>query len=182
MVFFEKSDAKLEKGTWGRGRGGEAVRAVALMSVLAEWYVAVMVGLLQEEPELVEWKALAVGAEGMVNCEHMQALLTIFFAETLGVAGGSARDVGSGVQVTHTAFVASLDVRTAFDVATPSVVSRIPNCMVTHGPVVAALLEKMKDVRGSASGITRRSFVWHDAQGRAAWRGKGGRICIVKRR
>ena len=95
-----------------------------------------------------------------------------FFAETLGVAGGSARYVGSGVQVTHTAFVASLYVRTAFDVATPFVVSRIPTCMVTHGHVVAALLEEMKDVWGSASKTTRQSFVLHDAQGRAAWRGQ----------
>ena len=58
-------------------------------------------GLLQEEPEPVEWKALAVGAEGMVNCEHMLALLTNCFAETLGVAGGSARYVGSGFK-SHT--------------------------------------------------------------------------------
>ena len=58
--------------SWGLGR----FRAVALMSVLAEWHAAVMVGLLQEERELIEFKELAVGAESRVNSEHMQALLT----------------------------------------------------------------------------------------------------------
>ena len=52
----------------------------------------------------------------------------------------------------RTAFVASLDVRTALDVAKPSVVSRILACMGIRVHVVAALLEEafleeMKDVR-----------------------------------
>ena len=50
----------------------------------------------------------------------------------------------------QTAFVASLNVRTAFDVAKPSVVSTILTCMEIHNPVVAALLEEVKNVRGSA--------------------------------
>ena len=87
MVFVEKSDAKLENGDLGReGGGGEGVRAVALMSVLAERHAAVMVGLLQEEREPIEFKELAVGAESRVNCQHMQALL----------AKKICRDTGSG--------------------------------------------------------------------------------------
>ena len=77
-----------------------------------------------------------------------------------------------GFLKSHIACVASLDVRTAFDVAKPSVVSRIPTCMVTRGHVVAALLEGMQAVRGSASRTAGRSFALHDAQGRAAWRGQ----------
>ena len=42
-------------------------------------------------------------------------------------------------------FVASLDVKTAFDVAKPGVVSRISTRMGTHGHVVTALLEEMTD-------------------------------------
>ena len=45
--------------------------------------------------------------------------------------------------------MASLDVRSAHDVAKPSMVSRILAHMGTHGHVVGALLEEMKDVRGS---------------------------------
>ena len=49
-------EAKLEKGLRG-------FRAIALMSVLAKWYAAVGVALLQGERELLEWKELHVGAE-----------------------------------------------------------------------------------------------------------------------
>ena len=50
----------------------------------------------------------------------------------------------------QTAFVARLDVKTAFDVAKPSVVSRLLTHMETHAHVVATLLEEVKDLRGSA--------------------------------
>ena len=43
---LKKPDAKLEKVMQG-------VRVIALMSVLAKWYAAVVVGLLHDEPELV---------------------------------------------------------------------------------------------------------------------------------
>ena len=46
--------------------------------------------------------------------------------------------------------MASLDVKTAFDVAKPSVVSKILSLIGTHGHVVAALLAEMQDVQGSA--------------------------------
>ena len=44
--------------------------------------------------------------------------------------------------------VASLDVKTAFDVAKPSVVSRILSSTGVHGHVAAALLAEMQDVQG----------------------------------
>ena len=45
----------------------------------------------------------------------------------------------------NTAFVASLDVKTAFDVAKPSVVSRILTLIGVHGHLTAALLAEMQD-------------------------------------
>ena len=47
-------------------------------------------------------------------------------------------------------YMASLDVKTAFDVAKPSVVSKILSLIGTLGHVVAALLAEMQDVKGSA--------------------------------
>ena len=44
--------------------------------------------------------------------------------------------------------MASLDVKTAFDVARPSVVSKILTLIGTHGHVVAAILAEMQDVQG----------------------------------
>ena len=46
--------------------------------------------------------------------------------------------------------VASLDVKTAFDVAKPSKVSRILSSTGIHGHAAAALLAEMQDVQGSA--------------------------------
>ena len=46
--------------------------------------------------------------------------------------------------------MASVDVKTAFVVTRPSVVSTILTRTETHGQLVAALLAEMKDVRGSA--------------------------------
>ena len=60
----------------GKGDSGLRGQAIAMMSVLAKWYAAVVVGLLQEEPEPVEWRELYVGAEIGVSCEHVQALST----------------------------------------------------------------------------------------------------------
>ena len=134
----KKPDAKLEKGTRG-------VRAIALMSVLAEWYAAVMVGLLQEEPEPIEWKGIDCRLEkkGRSNCEHMQALLTTLL-QRHSERQENQRDAGvPGFFKCQTAF---MGVWTVFHVTKSSVVSGILTCMA-HGHVVAAL-EEMKDVRG----------------------------------
>ena len=46
--------------------------------------------------------------------------------------------------------MASLDVKAAFDVATPSVVSRTLTLTGVHGHLTAALLAELQDVRESA--------------------------------
>ena len=91
-----------------------------------------------------------MGAERGVNCEHMQALLTTS-VETSGVAGRSPGLLGTRIFNKYkTAFVASLDVKTACDVARPAVISRVLSLRAVHGHVVAALLTEMQDVQGSA--------------------------------
>ena len=57
-----------------------------------------------------------------------------YTAETLGMAG---------ICRYNTAFLASLDVKTAFDVAKPAVVSRILTLTRVHGHVAVALLAEM---------------------------------------
>ena len=87
----------------------------------------------------------------------------------MGVRIGEVRGFW-GFLKSHTAFVDSLDVRTAFDLAKPSVVSRIPTCMVTRGHVLEALLEGMQAVMVICFENCQTEFALHDAQGRAAWR------------
>ena len=69
-------------------------RAVALMSVPANLYAAVVVGLLHEDPE-IELKELHVGAERGICTKHTQELFDEYSAETLGVARRSTRCLGS---------------------------------------------------------------------------------------
>ena len=59
-------------------------------------------------------------------------------------------DLQPGLYRDNVAFVASLDVKTAFDVAKPSVVARILTLTGVHGQLTAALLAEMQDARGSA--------------------------------
>ena len=53
--FLTKPYAKLEKGIRG-------FRAIAPLSVFSKWCTTVLVDLLHEEKELVEWRNLHVGA------------------------------------------------------------------------------------------------------------------------
>ena len=45
-------------------------------------YTTVLVDMLHEEKEPVEWRWLHVGAERGVNCEHMRALVQTYFRDT----------------------------------------------------------------------------------------------------
>ena len=83
LVFLKKPDAKLEKGLRG-------FRASALLSVFSKWHSTVLVDLLHEQEEPVQWRRLHVGAERGVNCEHMQAPADERIPEALGMAGGQA--------------------------------------------------------------------------------------------
>ena len=80
-----------------------------------------------------------------VNCEHMQALVTNVLERHWS---GRSKWV-PGFNKYQTTFMASLDVRAAFDVAKPRLVARMLTMMDVHAHVVA-MLEEMKDVRGSA--------------------------------
>ena len=120
------------------------------MSVLPKWYAAVVVVLLREEHVPVEWSELHIGAERVVNCEHMQALLTSIPQAHSEWQQDRREDWVPGFFKYQTTFVTSLDVRTAFDMAEPSVVSRVLTSMEVQGHAVAALFEEMKDLRSSA--------------------------------
>ena len=74
--------------------------------------------------------------------KHMQALAQTYFNDT---GSGRKTDVlicSRGDSDTTMAFMASLDVKTAFDVARPAVVSKIHTLTGVHGLLTAALLAK----------------------------------------
>ena len=143
LVLLKKPDAKLEEGLRG-------IWPIALLSVLSKWYTTVLVDLLHEEKEPIEWRSLHVGAERGVNCEHMQASLKNVMQKHWEWQEDRRTDLQPGFHKHNTAFMASLDVKTAFDVAKPSVVSRILTMTGVHGHLTAALLAEMQYVRGWA--------------------------------
>ena len=143
LVFLKKPDARLEKGLRG-------FRAIALLSVFSKWYNKVLVDLLHEEKEPIQWLSLHVGAERGVNCEHMHSLLTNLLQKHWEWQENRRKDLEPRTFKYKTMYMASLDVKTAFDVAKPSVVSKILSLIGTHGHVVAALLAQMQVVKGSA--------------------------------
>ena len=54
--FLENLTPNLKKGIRG-------FRAIALLSMFSKWYTTVLVELLHEEKEPIEWRNLHVGAE-----------------------------------------------------------------------------------------------------------------------
>ena len=115
--------------------------------MFSKWYTTVSVDMLHDEKEPSEWKRLHVGAERGVNCEHMQVLVTNILQRHWEWQEDRRVDLQPGRFRYNTAFVASLDVKTAFDVARPVVVSEILALTGVHGHLTAALLAEMQDVR-----------------------------------
>ena len=118
-------------------------------------------GLLHEEN---------VEAERGVNCEHMQTLVTKKFQRHWEWQEDRRTDLQPGFYRYNMAFMASLDVKTAFDVAKLSVVSRILTLTGVHGHLTADLLAEMQDVRGPcASKMARQSSGTQGASAKVAW-------------
>ena len=104
--FCKKPDAKLEKGLRG-------FVLVALMSVLSKWLCA-GVGGTRARGTRADWNELHVSAERSVSCEHLQALLT-----NIPLRHWEWQEDRRDTWVPEffryrTAFVANLDVNTAF--------------------------------------------------------------------
>ena len=70
-------------------------------------------------------------------------------------------DLQPGLYRYNTAFMASLDAKTAFDVAKLCVVSKILTLTGVHGHQTTALLAEMQDVRGSAKFENSETECWY---------------------
>ena len=114
-----------QKNLMRNRKGIRGFRAIALLSVFSKYYIAVLVDLLHEEEEPIEWKKLHVGAERSVNCEHMHVTMTNLLQKHWEWQENRNKSWEPGKFSYRTMYRASLDVKTAFDVAKPSVVSKI---------------------------------------------------------
>ena len=104
-------------------------------------FTTIVVNLLHEEKSRRERSQLRTHAGPNVHT-----------SEALGMEGGQVdRPAARSVQIHNTAFMASLDLKTAFDVAKPFKVSKILTLTRVHGHLTVAFLAEIQDVRGSSS-------------------------------
>ena len=172
--------------SWERSpRSSRGFRASALHSVFSKWYTTVLVALLREEKEPIERRSLHVGAVRGVDGEKMQALLTVLQGHWEWQERWT--DLEPGFYRYSTAFLASLDVKTALDVAKASVVSGNPLSDRCSRHVVAACWLKCRAFGGPRVLKTaRRSSGFRGASAKAEWRpsvvGAGGQIRVLESR
>ena len=95
------------------------------MSGFSKWSTSVLVDMLHDEKEPSEWKRLHVGAERRENCEHMQASVMNMFQRHWEWQEDRRVDLQPGRFRYSTAFLASLDVKTASAVARPAVTAAL---------------------------------------------------------
>ena len=119
---------------------------------------------------MIEWVSLHVGAERGVNSEHMQALLTNKLQRHWEWPEDRRTDLQPEFYRYNTAFMATLDVKTAFDVAKPSVVSKMLTLTGVHGHVTTALLPEMQDVGESACCENSETEFRYSTFVKVAWR------------
>ena len=126
LVFFKKPDAKLGKGLRG-------FRAVALMSVLFKMVCSSSGGTLARfEGAGGMGEACTRAPRGRVNCEDMLSLLTNMPQRHWEWQEDRRGAWIPGSFTWKTAFVASFDVKTVFEVTMPSVVSKTLTLTETH--------------------------------------------------
>ena len=109
LVFLKKPDAKLEN------QGLRGFRAITLLSLFSEWYATVLVDLLLEEKKPVEMEEFARGSRERRLRTHAIPSYT-YIPETWEWQEDRRTDLQPGFYRKNTAFMASLDVKTAFDV------------------------------------------------------------------
>ena len=135
LVFLRKPDASADKCSQGD-------RAITLMLVMCV--------IVQMPNNTKGWGRLHVGLERGVECDHFQALVTNP-SQTHREWQENWKETGwHGAHRYKTWYLASLDVKTAFDVAKPGFVAELQAETGVHGWIIAALLEETKDLKGMA--------------------------------
>ena len=113
FVFFRELDAEPKKEI-------RSYRAKALTSVMSKWYASCVVMLMERErasTRIVE-QAL-VGGINNISCQHLQVMLTNLLQKHWELQEHRGTMMIHGCVVRPTMFLASLDIKTAFDEARP---------------------------------------------------------------
>ena len=143
LVFLRKPDAEPKKGI-------RSYRAIALTSVMSKWYASCIILRLEKEKEPENWKNLHIGGVDGISCKHLQVMMTNLLQKHWEWQEERNPMLKHGSAVRPTMYLASLDIKTAFDEAKPKHVAQIMDSHNTHGWLIAALLREMSGLEGKA--------------------------------
>ena len=114
------------------------------------WHHGILLRLEKEKkPE--KWKNLHIGGVEGISCQHLQVMVTNLPQKHWEWQEGKNSVMKHGTVVRPTMYMASLDIKTAFDEAKPKHVVKIMDGHNTHGWLIAALLREMSGLSRMAS-------------------------------
>ena len=126
LVFLKKPDA-------GPTKGIRSHRTIALTSVMSKWYASCVLLRLEKEKEPRKLRTLHMGGMNGISCQHLQVLTTNLLQKHWERKEERNPATEHGAAVRPTMFLASLDIKTAFDEAKLKHVARILDDQNTHG-------------------------------------------------
>ena len=98
---------------------------------------------LDKEKEPENWKNLHVGEVDGISCQHLQVMMTNSLQKRWEWQEARNHILRHGSVVRPTMYLASLDIKTAFNEAKPKHVAQILDCHDTHGWLIVALLREI---------------------------------------
>ena len=144
LVFLKKPDAATTKGIGSHW-------AIALTSEMSKCYASCVLLRLEKERGLGKFRSLHIGGVNGISCQYLQALTTNLLQKHGERQEERNPVMRHGTVVRPAMYLASLDIRTAFDEAKPKHVAWILDDHNTHGWLIAALLREMSELSGTAS-------------------------------
>ena len=122
-----------------------------LPSALPKWYATWVILRLEEEKEPEGLKPLHVGGSDGISCQHLQELMTQMLQKLSEWQKDRRKDEWHGSEKRPTMYVATMDIKTALDVARPNQISEILGEQGTSGWITAALVRDMEKLDGQAA-------------------------------
>ena len=118
---------------------------------MSKWYASCILLRLEKEKEPEKWKTLHVGGVDGRSCQHLQVMMTNVVQKHWEWHEERNPVMKHGTVVRPTLYLASLDIKTAFDEARPKHVAKIMDSRNTHGWIIAAFLREMSRLSGKAT-------------------------------
>ena len=86
---------------------------------MSKWYASCVILRLEKEKEPESWKRLQVGGDDGISCQHLQVMMTNLLQKHWEWKEEKTPMLKHGSVVRPTMYLASMDIKTAFDEARP---------------------------------------------------------------